>query len=160
VRRSSNQSGDRCRRTRTRYPRSVASRRSEASRLSCGDPHPAVGARPANSGSACSITLHDGIVAILFRMSPRRERANGSVPQVSRICIASRGGLAGRSSVERTGVVAARLLAELYRDIFRVVLGSHAEAPLATHVARVLAGRDGEDLDLHVRVVHLGRLDH
>src|SRR5262245_26653153 len=41
-----------------------------------------------------------------------------------------------------------------------IVRSAHAETPLAAHVAGVLARRDGEDLDLHVRVVHLGRDDH
>src|SRR5262245_19476474 len=34
------------------------------------------------------------------------------------------------------------------------------QTALAAHVAGVLAGRDGEDLDLHVRVEQLGRDDH
>src|SRR5262245_52962773 len=44
--------------------------------------------------------------------------------------------------------------------VLGVVRTAHAEAPLAAHVAGVLAGRDGEDLDLHVRIVQLGRHDH
>src|SRR5262245_16494383 len=52
------------------------------------------------------------------------------------------------------------LLRELDRGVLGVVLVAHAEPPLAADIARIAAGRDGEDLDLHVRVVHLGRLDH
>ena len=43
-------------------------------------------------------------------------------------------------SVGTAGFVAAGVLDELHRDVCRVVLGPHGEAPLAAHVARVLAG--------------------
>src|SRR5262245_42175982 len=44
--------------------------------------------------------------------------------------------------------------------VLGIVGGSHAETPLAAHVAGVPAGRDGEAIDLHVRVVQLRRQDH
>jgi hypothetical protein len=50
------------------------------------------------------------------------------------------------SSVGTAGFVAAEVLDELHRDVCRVVLGPYAEAPLGAHVARVLAGRYGEDV--------------
>src|SRR5262245_33234815 len=64
----------------------------------------------------------------------------------------------GRKDVR--GGSGARLASELHRDVLGIALVPHAEAPLAAHVARVLPGRDGEDVDLHVRVVELGRHDH
>ena len=40
-------------------------------------------------------------------------------------------------------------------DVLGIVRGAHAEPPLAAHVVGVLARWDGEDVDLHVGVVHL-----